>query len=128
MTQDSDRRWVTSNSECQKCLKLLQSADGPLVAADIAARLHLSGSRETQRRRVRGIVQQLRDDGNWIVACGNSGYWLTQDARVWKDYQEGRKIDAKRIIGESHRKQMEVDQCGQGLLFGAKALQPLGYN
>lgn len=108
---------VTSD-EPARCLGVLKQAARPVVAADIACRLGLGGKRETQRRHVRAIVKRLREVGSMIVATLNGGYWLTDDEQLWKEYLEGRKIDAKRIIGEAHRrKKMVTDNQGQGLLF-----------
>lgn len=108
---------VTSD-EPARCLQVLKQAAEPIVAADIACRLGLGGKRETQRRHVRAIVKRLRGVGSMVVATLNGGYWLTADEKIWTDYLEGRKIDAKRIIGEAHRrKKMVTDNRGQGLLF-----------
>ena len=104
--------------DASKCLRILQASHEPLVAAELAARLQLSGNRETQRRHVRAIVKHLRDNGSRIVATLAGGYWLTNDDEIWRDYLEGRAIDAKRIIGEaSRKKKMLSDAKGQGMLF-----------
>ena len=100
------------------CLQLLKAADEPMTAAQIAAGLHLDGSRETQRRCVRGLIKQLRDEGSHVIATLQAGYWLTDDEQLWRDYLDGRQIDAKKILGETHRrKRMLADSEGQGLLF-----------
>lgn len=107
--------------ETAKCLALLESALAPLVAAEIAHRLNLSGNRESQRRHIRAIIEYLRDNGSQIIATLQQGYWLTEDAGLWRDYLEGRQIDAKRILGETHRrKKMLADSQGQGHLFEQK--------
>ena len=117
---------VTSD-EAAACLALLKVADRPRVAAEIAELLNLTGSRETQRRHVRAIVKQLRDDGEMIVATLSGGYWLTDDVRLWRDYLEGRKIDAKKLIGHAHKKiKMATDGISQGLLFGRCAMVGTG--
>lgn len=104
--------------EAARCLSLLEEAAEPFVAAALARKLHLPGSRESQRRHVRAIVEHLRDNGLQIVATLQNGYWLTEDSALWRDYLEGRQIDAKRILGETHkRKRMLADAQGQGLLF-----------
>ncbi len=104
--------------EAAKCLSFLESADEPLVAAELARKLRLSGSRESQRRHVRALVEHLRDNGSMIIATLQNGYWLTEDSALWRDYLEGRQIDAKRILGETHkRKRTLADAQGQGLLF-----------
>jgi hypothetical protein len=67
---------------------------------------------------VRAIIKQLREDGAMIVAT-NQGYILTDDIDIWKDYLEGRQIDAKRVLAVTHeKKRMAADSKGQGLLFG----------
>ena len=93
--------------------------DRPIVAAELAARLYLSGSRETRRRHVRAIVRQLRDDGHQIIATLQGGYFLTNDQQLWRDYLDGRQIDAKRILGNMHkkRKQSHAAIMCQGYLF-----------
>ena len=100
-------------------VRLLQAAESPLTAEVLGRRLRLHGSIETQRRRVRAIVQYLRDEcSEWIIAFNPAGYWLTDDEQVWLDYCEGRKIDAKKILGKAHRRQkMITSDRGQGLLF-----------
>ncbi len=104
--------------EAAGCLGLLKNANGPMVAAEIARVLGLGGKRETQRRHVRAIVKCLRDAGEWIVATLQGGYMVTDDADVWKDYNEGQQIDAKRILGVTgKRKKIIADSAGQGLLF-----------
>ncbi len=104
--------------ETAECLRLLSNAADPIVAADLAGRLYLTGSRETQRRHVRAIVKQLRDNGSMIVATLCGGYFLTNDPHLWRDYLEGRQIDAKRVLGITHkRKRMLTDAAGQGVLF-----------
>jgi len=92
------------------------------VAAKLAARLFLPGNRETQRRHIRAIVKLLRDNGSRIIATLWGGYFLTDDPQLWRDYLEGRQIDAKRILGETHRrKRMLADAQGQGMLFDNRA-------
>jgi len=105
--------------EAAECLRILESADSPIVAADLAAELGLAGCRETQRRHVRAIIKHLRDvNGSMIVATNQGGYFLTTDAELYKGYLEGRQIDAKQILGKTHRqKRMLVNSRGQGMLF-----------
>jgi biotin operon repressor len=104
--------------EAANCLSLLKSAAEPMVAANLARKLLLSGSRETQRRHVRALIKHLRDNGSQIVATQWGGYLLTDDPVLWRDYLDGRQIDAKRILGETHkRKRMLADSKGQGVLF-----------
>jgi len=99
-------------------LTLLKAADEPMTAVRIARTLNLDGGHETQRRRVREIIQELRDRGHWIIATLQEGYWLTEDAEMWKDWCDKKMIDGKRIIGEaSRRKKTAADAKGQGLLF-----------
>lgn len=108
-------------SEAAGCLRVLEVAAEPIVAADLAKKLYLPGSRESQRRHVRAIVKHLRDNGSQIVATLWGGYFLTEDSQLWRDYLEDRQIDAKRILGETHkRKRMLADAAGQGLLFNQR--------
>jgi hypothetical protein len=109
---------VTTDSMA-RCLVVLKNAEGPATAAQIAGKLNLGGSRETQRRRVRAILACLRKHGHWIIATLQDGCWLTMDKAMWTDYCEHKMIDAKRIIGEANRRKQSVlqDAAGQGLLF-----------
>lgn len=104
--------------EIAQCLSILESATEPIVAAGLARKLGLSGVRETQRRHVRKIIEHLRNSGAWIVGDNRVGYFLTPDAKVWREYQEHRQIEAKRTFGITHkRKRMLIDSKGQGVLF-----------
>ena len=114
-----DYQQVTSDT-ARRCLAVLADADQPVVAADIAKRLHLSGGRETQRRHVRAIIKHLRDEAAAkIVATLGGGYMITADDAIWREYLEGKLIDAKRIIGRTAEKKRKViaDRKGQGFLF-----------
>ena len=99
------------------CLSILESADEPIVAAELARRLHLGGLRETQRRHIREIVKLLRDNGSMIAATLQGGYFLTEDTQLWRDYLKGRQIDAKRVLGVTHKKKKLIASQGQRLLF-----------
>ncbi|MCE5184961.1 MAG: hypothetical protein LLF76_02405 [Planctomycetaceae bacterium] len=105
-----------------RCLAVLRNAEGPVTAAEIAARVYLGGNRESRRRHVRAIIAELRCRGHWIVAANALGCWLTADETIWKDYLEHRTIDGRRIIGEASRrkKAVLVDAKGQALLFSPK--------
>ena len=101
-----------------RCLAILKAASGPIVAADLARRLGLTGSRESQRRQVREIISRLRDQGEWIVANTQGGYLLTDDPAEWARYNTDRANNGKRVIGRSHnRNKMLTDSRNQGLLF-----------
>ena len=116
-----------TTEETAQCLRLLQAAAEPIVAADLAARLGLSGSRETRRRHVRAIIKHLRDNGSHIIATLWGGYLLTDDLPLWRDYNDGRQIDAKRILAVTHkRKKMIQDRTGQGFLYGPRMTVGLG--
>lgn len=104
-----------------ECLSILESAAGPIVAAELAWKLRVSGSRETQRRYVRKIIEHLRNSGAWIVGDNRVGYFLTSDAKVWREYQERRQIEAKRTFGITHkRKKILADGKNQGVLFNMR--------
>jgi len=104
-------------------LNILELAEEPIVAAELAQRLYLTGSRETQRRHVREIIKHLRDNSSQIIATLWGGYYLTADLKLWRDYLEGRQIDAKRILGQTHkRKRMLTDAAGQGTLFNNRRI------
>ena len=107
-----------TSEEVAGCMRVLESAKGPLVAADIAVRLGLSGKRETQRRRVRELIKMLRDNGVQITATLNDGYMLTDDINTNKEYLGGRQMSAKRVLGDTNKKMKTLfNNQGQGLLF-----------
>ena len=109
---------LAATSEEALCLDMLKAASEPMTAAEIGRRLELAGSRETQRRHVRAIVKSLRETGAMIVATLQGGYWVTDDEQLWRDYLEGRSIDARRILGEAHKQKKQLaDATGQQLLF-----------
>lgn len=109
---------VTTEQAAQ-CLRLLEATRKPIVAADLAFMLRLPGKKETQRRHVRAIIKQLRDNGSMIVATLQGGYLLTTDESVYRDYLEGRQIDAKKVLGKMYKQKKEIlkDASGQELLF-----------
>lgn len=98
-------------------LRIIKEA-GPIKAIDLARRLGLSGNRETLRRKVRAITKRLRDSGVMVLANLNDGYFITEDKKVWAQYLEGRQIDAKKVLGQTHKQiKTTKDSAGQGLLF-----------
>ena len=118
-----DKLNITSDSAAS-CLSVLKAAGAPLRAIEIARRLQLSGSRETQRRKVRAIIKLLRDKGCKIVATRKDGYCLTEDDKACCDYLEDRQIDAKRVLGKTHnQKKMLTSPDGQGSLFGQRMMR-----
>jgi len=114
--------------ELARCLSFLESADKPLVAADLAQKMHLPGNRESQRRHVRAIIKQLRENGSMIAATLQEGYFLTEDLQLWRDYLEGRQIDAKHVLGETHKRKKMLTEVGsgQGVLFGPLVTTGIG--
>lgn len=107
-----------SSDLAAKCLSLLKQ-EAPIRAIELARKLGLTGNRESLRRHIRAIVQHLRNDcGTMIVADTRSGYFITDDKKVWQDYLDGRQINAKKILGITHKQlKMVMDSRGQGLLF-----------
>lgn len=107
-----------TTSEAADVLRLIKE-HGPVLAIEIADRLGFTGSRETKRRHVRAIVQHLRNEcGEMIVANAMGGYYLTNDKTIWQSYLNGRQIEAKIILSQTHKKlKMVTDSKGQGLLF-----------
>ena len=100
-----------------RLLRVFETAEGPMTAVQIASKLRLEGSVETQRRTVRGWVKELRDRGFWIVATLVEGYALTKNPGIWKDYSEHRAIDARRIFWEVNDRKKQMSDGNQGLLF-----------
>jgi hypothetical protein len=107
-----------STDQAAKCLQLIKDC-GPILAVELANKLGIDGERETKRRKIRAIVQHLRNDcGEMIVADLMNGYFTTQDLKVWQDYLDGRQIDAKKLLGITGKQlKMVTDTKGQGLLF-----------
>ena len=101
-----------------KCLALIKS-DGPIRAIALAVRLGIEGNRENKRRHIRAIVQHLRNDcGELIAADLIYGYYIAPTKEIWQMYLDGRQIDAKKILGITHKQlRMVQDSKGQGLLF-----------
>lgn len=114
--------------ELARCLSFLESAEEVMTAALLAAKLHLAGSRESQRRHVRALVKKLRDNGSMVVATLQDGYFLTEDPQLYQDYLEGRQIDAKSILGETHKRKRILTEVGsgQGVLFGPLVTTGIG--
>jgi biotin operon repressor len=105
------------NDDLIRLMRVFETAEGPMTAVQIAGKLRLDGSIETQRRAVRGKVKELRDHGHWIIATLVEGYALTKNAGIWKDYSEHRTIDARRIFWELSDRKKQMQDHGQGLLF-----------
>ena len=109
---------VIEQQKLANALTLLKGAEDIMSAASMAAKLGIAGKRETQRRRVREIIAELRCGGHWIVATTAGGCWLTEDAAMWKEYCDHKMIDGKRMIGEAaKRKRTAAVPTGQGNLF-----------
>jgi hypothetical protein len=109
---------VIENEKLANALTLLKDASKPLPAAEMASRLGIEGGHETQRRRVREIIAELRNGGHWIVANFYDGYWLTADAAMWNEFCEKKMIDGKRMIGEAAKRKKAAEvPAGQGRLF-----------
>lgn len=121
-----DRPNITSDLAAS-CLAALKTAGGPLTAAALATCLKLEGSHETQRRHVRAIVKLLRDKGCRIAATLRGGYFLAEEDDVWRAYLRSRQIDAKIVLGVTHKqKRMITTATGQGVLFGRQVMTGLG--
>jgi len=86
----------------------------PLNAVELAAHAGLHYAHETNRRRVRELVAELRETGQRICAGwmpgsdeggaadtavahgeGALGYWLARDDAEWKAYQESKRAAAR---------------------------------
>jgi biotin operon repressor len=121
VVEEDNKKTIKPNittDQAAKCLELLTRAAEPIVAANIAGLLGLPGNRETKRRHVRALIKHLRDNGSLIVANLQGGYWLTEDIQIWRDYLEGRQIEAKTILGKTGRqKKILRDKAGQEFLF-----------
>jgi len=103
--------------QLDRTLDILKSQSDFIAAIDLANKLGIEGSHELKRRHVRSIIKMLRDNGHWIIANLSCGYYLTKDVTLWQEYNQGRQIDAKRIIGEASRRKKMIDPKGQTMLF-----------
>lgn len=117
MTETMTQRPTPTTREAAIVHETLWRSERAWTAAELAARIGVGGSRETQRRHIREIIRRLRQQGCRIVATLQDGYAYTEDAEIWKDYVEGRKIDAKRILAEAGKRTRELRSQGQGQLF-----------
>ncbi len=115
-----------NGAELAKTLSILQGAAGPMTAIEIAARLGLGGCRESQRRHVRAIIEELRIKGCRIAANQIDGCWIAKDDQEWRDYLEGRKIEAKQQIGEAHRRKKCSYDDGTLAMFGQQVGTGIG--
>ncbi|MGD0077065.1 MAG: hypothetical protein ABSB91_00405 [Sedimentisphaerales bacterium] len=106
-----------TTDQVAECLGILKRADKFMTAAEIAVHLGIAGCHESQRRHIRALVKQLRDNGEMIVANSRDGYYLTADIEKWKAYNEGRAIDAKEMLAEISLRKKFIDKTGQGILF-----------
>lgn len=117
---------------------LLGERGGPLSAVSLAERAGLHYGHETNRRRVREIVAELREQGRRICAGwkgksddsdgsdGTLGYWLARDDAEWQRYLESRRSNARfefAIVRAVQRAAGEA-ASGQGRLFeGSRATE-----
>jgi biotin operon repressor len=99
------------------CLGILRRADKFMTAAEIAVHLGIAGCHESQRRHIRALVKELRDQGEMIIANNWDGYWLTKDLKIWDDYVNHRAIEAKTMLAEVSQRKKFIDRNGQGILF-----------
>ncbi len=97
-----------------------------MVAARIAVRLGLGGCRESQRRHVRAIITQLRDNGCKVVGDQQTGYFITDDDRQWRDYLDTRQIGAKRVLGQTHKQKKLTYPDGTLAMFGQRVTMGIG--
>jgi biotin operon repressor len=117
--------------ELAKCLSFLETAERAektMTAIELAGKLYLAGNRESQRRHVRALVEKLRKNGSMIVATLQDGYFLTKDPQLWRDYLEDKQIDAKKILGITHKRKRMLTEVGsrQGVLFGPLVTTGIG--
>jgi biotin operon repressor len=115
-----------SGPELSKAVSIFQQAAGPMTAIEIATKLGLEGCRESQRRRVRAIIEELRNKGWPIAANQKDGCWMAKNAAEWRQYLEGRKIDAKQQIGEAHRRKKCTYDDGTIAMFGQQVGTGIG--
>ena len=126
MTDCPEHIRAITTPELANCLAILQQANGPLTATEIAAKLRLEGCRESQRRHVRAIIEELRNNGLWVVANQKDGCWIAKDEQEWRQYLEGRKIEAKQQIGQAHRRKKCSYDDGTMAMFGQQVGTGIG--
>lgn len=114
---------------------LLWGCDRPRTAAELAMACGLHYAHETNRRRVREVIAELRENGYRIVAgfrrgnspntaegdhvAGELGYWMVRDDGEWKAYLESRRSSARFefVIVRTMATAAGEIAAGQGRLF-----------
>ena len=105
-------------SDANRALAILSNMTAPIRAIDLAERLGLAGGkskRESKRGRIRMIISYLRNQGHWIVANLQDGYWITGDPKTWNEYLSTQIFATKKRLGQTHK--MQADTTGQGVFF-----------
>jgi len=97
---------------------LRQHRNRAVPAAELAEALGIECDHETNRRRVREVVDYARLDG-YQVCASNEGYWMSRNATEWREYRESQKRGARYRFMTLHKVQEAVvdRRTGQGLLF-----------
>lgn len=114
---------------------LEQDRERPRTAAELATACGLHYAHETNRRRVRELIAELRENGYRIVAgfrrgnspntvergrvAGELGYWMARDDGEWKAYLESRRSSARFefVIVRTMATAAGEIAVGQGKLF-----------
>jgi len=120
-THEADRSLVFNELQRRRSRRL---PGGPIPwwpAADIADRVGrwAGRSRETQRRRVRELIDDLRTDHPAIIASGQ-GYALAIDIQELAEYQDRRRRQGLTDLAAAGQVKGSVpfaDATGQGALF-----------
>lgn len=92
----------------------------PVSAIEIAQKLELDPqrNRESRRRSVRFLADELRGEGHRVCA-GNDGYWLARTDGEWHKYLESAKNKLKFGFVKTRERTTASSEraTGQGKLF-----------
>lgn len=116
-------------ARCEAIRQVLSACqDRPLPAIELANVAGIAlGDHESKRRRVRDVIQELRDQGMRICAGfrpseeggGDLGYWLAESPDEWAAYLESRRSNARFAFARVRQMAWAAREAqrGQGNLF-----------
>lgn len=120
--------WVRDDRRKAILATLRTITDRPVTAVELAERAGIAGEHETQRRRVRELVAELREAGHRVCAGSGleaeCGMWLARDDAEWNAYLESRRNQLRFEFGDLRRAATAAsERCnGQGTLFETKSV------
>ncbi len=104
-------------------LAVLQGADRPIPAIELAERLAIEGNHESKRRSIRKLVEKLHAGGYAVCAdCHGTegGYWLARSDKEWHEYKETRQGGARFEFVRARQMAVAARERsdGQQVMFG----------